>query len=113
VSSEVQIRVSDANSAVRIAADDAGRAHTYLKQTPFLLAMYVLGHDNNPKRAALIRMSARAVANALEPDSPVGGDFIANTVKALKPYAKQLKRVGLDVSMDTFFEAREESEEQS
>lgn len=106
----MQIRVSDANSAVCITADDAGRSHTYLKKTPFLLAMYVIGLENNAQRGRLLRMSARAVANAIE-GNPVGGDFIGNTVTRLRRYTKQLKRVGLAVSMDTFFEARDETEE--
>lgn len=101
----MQIRVSDATSAEQISADEAGRAHTYVKRVPFCLAMYVLGLENNAQRGRLLRMSGRAVATALN-GGPVGGDFIGNTMTAFRPHADQLSRVGLPISMDTFFEAR-------
>lgn len=108
-SSEAQIRVRGAKSAEHIVADETGRAHTYVKRVPFCLAMYAIGRETNPQRGRLLRMSARAVSTALA-GGPVGGDFIGNTMTAFSRHSDELKRVGLEVSMDAFFEARDESE---
>lgn len=107
VTSELQIRNHDGTPAAQITIDEARRAHTYLREQPFSIAMYVLGLETNPVRARLIRMSEKTVANALN-GAPISGEFIANLLLRLTPHAEHLARVRLDVTFDTFFEVREE-----
>lgn len=92
---------------MRVTADLAARSHTYLKKVPFCLAMLALGLETNPVRARLIGINARTIDNALD-GNPISGQFIGNTITALRPFAEQLARVGLTVDLDTFFEVREQ-----
>lgn len=107
MSSEVDIRKSEANPAEHNTGTLTLRAHTHLKKAEYLLAMFALGLDTNPKRARLIHMADKTVASALE-GKPISGEFIGNLLTALSEHPAKLKRFDLVPDFDTFFVIRKE-----
>lgn len=107
MSSELQLRNRDEIPAAQVSIDDALQGHTYLREEPFLAAMYMLGLETNPRRARLIRMSDKTIRSALD-GNPISGEFVANLLLRLKPHEQHLARVGQKVTFDTYFEIREE-----
>lgn len=107
MSSEVQVRNPGTTPVVQNTPSVTLRAHTHLKTSEYLLAMFALGLATNPQRARLIHMADKTVASALE-GNPISGEFIANLLEALQPHQEKLTRVQLTVSFGTFFETKQE-----
>lgn len=74
-----------------------------LKTRRFLLATMALGCDSDLARSKLLHIGPKKIAEARK-GATVGGIFVAKTVDAMRKHADALAEVGIEPTIDAFFE---------
>lgn len=74
-----------------------------LKTRRFLLATMALGCESDLARSRLLGIGPKKIAEARK-GATVGGVFVAKTVQVMRENAEALAEVGIEPTIDAFFE---------
>lgn len=74
----------------------------------FLLATNALGCESDLARSRLLGIDPKTISLACR-GATVGGTFVAKTITTMRKHRAELAEVGIDATIDSFFEVTEDA----